>query len=84
MKTGSVRKDSLGPLISPSSGKRTEEEQRFYEIKPAQRWTMAAMYFDLIAALVFGMHVALAQLQVTASIRKRGHRCNKRRSGTSR
>ncbi len=24
---------------------------------------MAAMYFGLIAALVFGMHVALAQLQ---------------------
>ncbi len=43
--------------------KRTEEEQRFYEIKPAQRWTMAAMYFGLIASLVFGMHVALAQLQ---------------------
>jgi hypothetical protein len=41
----------------------TEEEQRFYDVTSAQRWTMAATYFGLIAALVFGMHVALAQLQ---------------------
>lgn len=51
------------PRVFSLFRKRTEEEQRFYEIKPAQRWTMAAMYFGLIAALVFGMHVALAQLQ---------------------
>ena len=51
------------PRIFSLFRKRTEEEQRFYEIKPAQRWTMAALYFGLIATLVFGMHVALAQLQ---------------------
>jgi Zn-dependent protease len=51
------------PRIFSLFRKRTEEEQRFYEIKPAQRWTMAVMYFGLIAALVFGMHVALAQLR---------------------
>ncbi len=51
------------PRVFSLFRKRTEEEQRFYEIKPAQRWTMAAMYVGLIAALVFGMHVALAQLQ---------------------
>jgi Zn-dependent protease len=42
--------------------KRTEEEQRYYEVTPPQRWTMAAMYFGLIAALVFGMHVAQSDL----------------------
>ena len=51
------------PRVFSLFRKRTEEEQRFYEVTPAQRWTMAAMYFGLIAALVFGMHVALAQLQ---------------------
>ena len=51
------------PRVFSLFRKRTEEEQRFYEVTPAQRWTMGAMYFGLIAALVFGMHVALAQLQ---------------------
>ena len=46
--------------------KRTEEEQRFYEVTPAQRWSMAAMYFGLIAALVFGMHVALDAIAMSA------------------
>jgi hypothetical protein len=50
------------PRVFSLFRKRTEEEQRFYEIKPAQRWTMAVMYFGLIGALVFGMHVALTQL----------------------
>ncbi len=40
---------------------RTPEEQRFYEIEPAQRWTMGAMYFGLIAALIFAMQVAETQ-----------------------
>ena len=51
------------PRIFSLFRKRTEEEQRFYEVTSAQRWTMATMYFGLIAALVFGMHAALAQLQ---------------------
>jgi Zn-dependent protease len=42
--------------------KRSEEERRFYEVTPAQRWSMAAMYFGLIGALVLGMHIALEQL----------------------
>ncbi|MBA2241558.1 MAG: site-2 protease family protein [Chthoniobacterales bacterium] len=50
------------PRVFSLFRKRTEEEQRFYEVTPAQRWSMAAMYFGLIAALVFGMHVALDQL----------------------
>jgi Zn-dependent protease len=51
------------PRVFSLFRKRTEEEQRYYEVTPAQRWMMATMYFGLIAALVFGMHVALAQLQ---------------------
>jgi Zn-dependent protease len=50
------------PRIWSLFRKRTEEEQRFYEVTPAQRWTMATMYFGLIAALVFGMHVAQTDL----------------------
>jgi len=61
---------SLPRLISLFR-KRTDEEQRFYEIQPAQRWTMAAMYFGLIAALAFGMHVSEVQLK---DVRDRGTR----------
>jgi len=35
--------------------RRTEEEQRYYEVTPRQRWTMAALYFGLIALLLVGM-----------------------------
>jgi Zn-dependent protease len=66
---------SLPRLISLFR-KRTEEEQRFYEVTPAQRWSMAAMYFGLIAALVFGMHTALEQLN------ERGINPNSRRDTT--
>lgn len=48
---------SLPRLISLFR-KRQPEEERFYEIAPSQRWTMAGMYFGLIAALVFGMSIA--------------------------
>jgi Zn-dependent protease len=34
---------------------RSEEEKRYYEVTPRQRWTMAALYFGLIALLVVGM-----------------------------
>lgn len=50
------------PRVFSLFRKRTEEEQRFYEVTPAQRWTMGMMYFGLIGALVVGMHVALGQL----------------------
>lgn len=53
------------PRIFSLFRKRTEVERRFYEVTASQRWTMAAMYFGLIAALVFGMHVALEQLEAT-------------------
>ena len=35
--------------------RRTDEEQRYYEVTPRQRWTMALMYFGLIGLLVAGM-----------------------------
>lgn len=35
--------------------KRTDEEKRFYEVTPAQRVTMAILYFGLAAALALGM-----------------------------
>ncbi len=34
---------------------RTEDEKRYYEVTPAQRWIMAALYFGLIIFLTFGM-----------------------------
>lgn len=46
------------PRIFSLFRKRTEEEQRYFEVAPAQRWIMGATYFGLIAALVLGMHVA--------------------------
>ena len=50
------------PRIFSLFRRRTEEEQRYFEVTPAQRWAMGAMYFGLIAALVFAMHVAQTQL----------------------
>jgi Zn-dependent protease len=37
--------------------KRSEAEQRYFEVTPEQRWTMAAVYFGLIAALAIGMQM---------------------------
>jgi hypothetical protein len=36
---------------------RTEEEKRYFEVTPAQRWSVAVTYFGLIAFLVYGMHL---------------------------
>jgi hypothetical protein len=43
--------------------KRTEEEQRYYEVIPARRWTMSFLYFGLIAFLIAGMQLASKDLQ---------------------
>jgi|ERR1051326_2147981 Zn-dependent protease len=37
---------------------KSEAEQRYFEVTPTQRWTIAAMYFGLIALLVVGMQVS--------------------------
>ena len=39
--------------------KKSEAERRYYEVTPAQRWTMAVTYFGLIALLVLGMKMSL-------------------------
>ena len=43
--------------------KRTEEERRFYEVKPSQRWTMSFLYFGLLALLICGMQIASHDLE---------------------
>ncbi len=35
---------------------KTDEEKRYFEVTPAQRWTMAALYFGLATLLIVGMH----------------------------
>lgn len=48
---------SLPRLFSLFRAK-TDEQRRYFEVAPARRWTMAAFYFGLVAALVLGMHAA--------------------------
>ena len=50
------------PRIISLFRRRTDEEQRYFEVTPAQRWQMGSMYFGLIAALVFAMDVSHRQL----------------------
>jgi len=50
------------PRIFSLFRKRTEEERRYYEVTPAQRWTMSILYFGLIAALALGMYSAHNEL----------------------
>lgn len=50
------------PRIISLFRRRTDEEQRYFEVTPAQRGIMAAAYFGLIAALFYGMHAADVQL----------------------
>ena len=37
---------------------KSDEQKRYFEVTPTQRWEMALMYFGLIALLVLGMHVS--------------------------
>jgi Zn-dependent protease len=39
--------------------KKSDEERRYFEVTPEQRWGMAAMYFGLIVLLVLGMKLTL-------------------------
>ncbi|HEV7403519.1 MAG TPA: site-2 protease family protein [Chthoniobacteraceae bacterium] len=52
------------PRIRTLFRKRTDEEQRYFEVTPAQRLVIALSYFGLIAALVAGMHYAELDLQL--------------------
>ena len=51
------------PRIFSLFRKRSEEEQRYFEVSPAQRWTMSILYFGLIAALALGMYAAHNELR---------------------
>jgi Zn-dependent protease len=60
------------PRIYSLFRKRTEEEQRYFEVTPSQRWIMSVLYFGLIAVLLFGMHVAQQDLHQDG-VRAHGH-----------
>src|SRR5213079_2109181 len=60
------------PRVYSLFRKRTEEERRYYEVTPAQRWTMSILYFGLIAVLIFGMHLATRDLH-NYGVRSHGH-----------
>src|SRR6202045_481885 len=60
------------PRIVSLFRKRTEEEKRYYEVTPMQRWTMSILYFGLIAVLLFGMHLATRDLH-NYGVRSHGH-----------
>ncbi len=38
--------------------RKSDEERRYFEVTPGQRWAMGIMYFGLIALLVFGMQMS--------------------------
>jgi len=48
---------SLPRLFSLFRAK-TDEEKRYYEVPPGQRWSVAATYFGLIVLLVYGMKLS--------------------------
>jgi Zn-dependent protease len=60
------------PRIYSLFRKRTEEEQRYFEVTPSQRLVMSILYFGLIAVLLFGMHVAQQDL-AKYGVRSHGH-----------
>lgn len=60
------------PRVYSLFRKRTEEEQRYFEVTASQRWTMSVLYFGLIALLLFGMHVAQRDLH-ELGVRAHGH-----------
>ena len=60
------------PRIYSLFRKRTEEEERYFEVTPSQRWIMSILYFGLIAVLLFGMHVAQQDLN-KYGVRSHGH-----------
>jgi Zn-dependent protease len=51
------------PRIISLFRKKTDEEQRFYEVSPPRRWLIGSSYFGLIGALVFMMDVSHRQLE---------------------
>ena len=50
------------PRVFSLFRRRTESEERYFEVAPAQRWTMSILYFGLIAILALGQFVAHNEL----------------------
>jgi Zn-dependent protease len=46
------------PRIFSLFRRKSDEERRYFEVTPAQRWTMAIMYFGLVGLLVLGMQLS--------------------------
>jgi Zn-dependent protease len=51
------------PRVISLFRKKTEEERRYYEVTPSQRWTMSILYFGLIIMLILGMRLAETDLK---------------------
>src|ERR1700736_4049557 len=51
------------PRVDSLFDKRSEEEQRYFEVTPGQRLTMSFLYFGLIALLIAGMQLASKDLE---------------------
>ncbi|MHB8521562.1 MAG: site-2 protease family protein [Limisphaerales bacterium] len=45
------------PRVFSLFRRKTDEERRYFEVTPAQRWFMAALYFGLVVFLVVGMRI---------------------------
>jgi len=46
------------PRVFSLFRRKSKEERRYFEVTRVQRWTMAIMYFGLVALLVFGMNLS--------------------------
>jgi Zn-dependent protease len=51
------------PRVYSLFRKRTEEEERYFEVATRKRWMMSILYFGLIATLIFGMQLARNDLE---------------------
>lgn len=51
------------PRVYSLFRKRTEEEERYFEVPTRKRWMMSILYFGLIATLIFGMQLARNDLE---------------------
>ncbi len=50
------------PRVFSLFRRRTAEEERYFEVSTARRWTMSILYFGLIAILALGQYVAHNEL----------------------
>jgi Zn-dependent protease len=50
------------PRVFSLFRKRSEEEERYFEVTSVQRWTMSFLYFGLIAILALGQYIAHNEL----------------------